>query len=195
MVPCDRAGEHLQVRLFFSPPSFSIFSAFRLFEQHPFSISNAPSDIGIITASHPYDSTDEKDSERERDPAGEVGANLYIRSCGPNSWTHDLYSTASLASLVAEASPPTSHELVAVGARRKPLLHLFALVEGPYGGIGPYLEFDQDNVLLVAGGGGMSFILGILDEIVGRRVRNRRGGKIQIIWAVRERGSFSTLLS
>lgn len=72
---------------------------------------------------------------------------------------------------------------------KKHILHTYALVEGPYGGLG-YDELDQENLLLVAGGSGMSFTLGVLDEVVGRRRKSGKGGRIEIIWAVRERGMF-----
>lgn len=64
---------------------------------------------------------------------------------------------------------------------------MYALVEGPYGGLG-YDVVEQENVLLIAGGSGMSFTLGVLDEIVGRRKKSGSGGKIEVVWAVRERG-------
>ena len=65
---------------------------------------------------------------------------------------------------------------------------MLALVEGPYGGLGPYTSMDQESILLVAGGSGMGFTIGVLDEIVGRRIKSGSGGKISLVWAVRERG-------
>jgi ferric-chelate reductase len=69
------------------------------------------------------------------------------------------------------------------------------MVDGPYGGcsidIGKY-----ESVLLVAGGSGVTFTLGLLDDIVGRCIRlGRRGGertrKIEFAWCVRSFGQFS----
>lgn len=66
------------------------------------------------------------------------------------------------------------------------MLHMLAVVEGPYEGLG-YEEMGQENVLLVAGGSGMSFVLGVLDECVGQRIKSGRGGKIEVVWAIRAR--------
>jgi ferric-chelate reductase len=68
------------------------------------------------------------------------------------------------------------------------------MIDGPYGGI----SFDlgrYDDVLLVAGGAGITFTLGVLDDLVGRIVKfGRRGGertrKIQFAWCVRSFGQY-----
>lgn len=109
------------------------------------------------------------------------GVELFIRSCGVGSWTGDLLETALIAADVARNCQTD-------GSQKKQILHMLALVEGPHGGIGPYAMFGQENILLVAGGSGMSFTMGLLDEIVGRRIKNGAGGKISVVWAVRERG-------
>jgi len=63
------------------------------------------------------------------------------------------------------------------------------MIDGPYGGCSLDLgEFE--NVLLVAGGAGATFTLGLLDDLVGRIVRHqrRRGERtrrIEFVWAVR----------
>ena len=163
--PLIRAGQHLSIRLFFSPPTPKIQSAFRIFEAHPFSISNAPPSVGVLNSGS----------------ASAQGIELYARSCGTDTWTGDLYATAQLGARVAQAK--------ALDGPRQ-VLHMLALVEGPYGGIGPYTTVDEENVLLVAGGSGMGFTLGVLDELVGRRIREGRGGKIEVVWAVRERCAF-----
>ncbi|KAK4705430.1 hypothetical protein P7C70_g764, partial [Phenoliferia sp. Uapishka_3] len=165
-----RAGQHLSIRLFFAPPSPSVFSAFRMFEAHPFSISNAPPSVGVLNSGD----------------SASRGIDLFARSCGKGSWTGDLYATAELGARVAEAKANDGNKRV---------LHMLALVEGPYGGIGPYREVDEENVLLVAGGSGMGFTLGILDELVGRRVNSRTGGKIEVVWAVRERSHITWFAS
>ena len=65
---------------------------------------------------------------------------------------------------------------------------MLALIEGPYGGISPFDTLEQESVLLVAGGSGMSFVLGVLDGIIGTRRRNGVSGHIDIVWAVRDKG-------
>jgi hypothetical protein len=153
----DRAGSHLQVRLFFTPPYHSIWAIFRAFESHPFSIANAPPHIGCITSSTP-----------------QAGVTIFARSVGERSWTGDLWAAAVAGSKAIKKA----------GQKQ----HMLALVEGPYGGLMRYQIIQDDNVLLVAGGSGMSFVLGVLDEIVGRRVREGKGGRIDVVWAVKERG-------
>ncbi|KAH7345171.1 iron reductase [Rhizoctonia solani] len=69
------------------------------------------------------------------------------------------------------------------------------MVDGPYGGLTLDLG-DFESVLLVAGGSGATFTVGVLDDIVGRVVRHRRakGEKTRVIkfaWFVRSYGCIS----
>ncbi|KAM0754611.1 hypothetical protein T439DRAFT_309389 [Meredithblackwellia eburnea MCA 4105] len=181
-----RAGQHLSLRLFFSPcgtkAANSIWSAFRMFESHPFSIANAPPSVGVLSNS----------PSSSQNNAPPPGINLFVRSCGEGTWTGDLYETVRMGDKVAKAlearssSSSSSDDNSAPQGRRR-LLHMLALVEGPYGGVGRYVSLDEENVLLVAGGSGMSFVIGLLDEVVGRRVREGKQGRIEVVWAVRER--------
>ena len=168
----SRAGQHLSIRLFFSPPSLKISSAARLFEAHPFSIATAPLSVGVLN------STLNQTNSR--------GVELFIRSCGEGTWTGDLLATAQFGAQIALGLPTPTNENGR--PQKKKLLHMLALVEGPYGGLGPYTSMDQESILLVAGGSGMGFTIGVLDEIVGRRIKSGSGGKISLVWAVRERG-------
>ncbi|PVG04513.1 hypothetical protein CPB86DRAFT_1133 [Serendipita vermifera] len=69
---------------------------------------------------------------------------------------------------------------------------VMVMIDGPYGGI----NFDlgrYENVLLVAGGAGITFTMGVLDDLVGRIVRvGRRHGertrKIEFAWCIRSYG-------
>lgn len=68
------------------------------------------------------------------------------------------------------------------------------MIDGPYGGcsIDPG---NYESVLLVAGGSGATFTIGILDDIVGRCIKlGRRGGertrRIEFAWCVRSFGTF-----
>jgi ferric-chelate reductase len=71
------------------------------------------------------------------------------------------------------------------------------MIDGPYGGI----SFDlgrYEDVLLVAGGAGITFTLGLLDDLVGRIVKlGRRGGertrKVQFAWCIKSFGQYSFL--
>jgi ferric-chelate reductase len=69
---------------------------------------------------------------------------------------------------------------------------VMVMVDGPYGGI----SFDlgqYENILLFAGGAGVTFTMGVLDDIVGRIVRlKRRHGertrRIEFAWCVKSFG-------
>jgi len=67
------------------------------------------------------------------------------------------------------------------------------MIDGPYGGCSVDLG-NFESVLLVAGGSGATFTLGLLDDIVGRCIRlGRKGGertrRIEFAWCVRSFGS------
>ncbi|KAJ8293178.1 Ferric/cupric reductase transmembrane component 7 [Rhodotorula toruloides] len=177
-----RGGQHLSIRLFFVPPALrhgptvgrlsriwqdtthAIRSAVRPFEAHPFSISTAPPHLAANSLAAA--STDR-------------GIELYARSCGKRTWTDDLFRFA-VSSRSTSADP----------TRRSPV-YLPCLIEGPYGGLptysSPALLEDTESVLLVAGGSGMSFVLGVLDELVGRRLQAKKGGRVDVVWVVRQR--------
>ncbi|EGU11632.1 putative Ferric reductase transmembrane component [Rhodotorula toruloides ATCC 204091] len=177
-----RGGQHLSIRLFFAPPSLhhgptvsrlariwqdtthAIRSSVRPFEAHPFSISTAPPHL----AANPLAAA-----------STDRGIELYARSCGKRTWTDDLFHFA-----VSSRSTSTD------SARRTPI-YLPCLIEGPYGGLptysSPALLEDTESVLLVAGGSGMTFVLGVLDELVGRRLRAKKGGRVDVVWVVRQR--------
>ncbi|KAK6981550.1 iron reductase [Favolaschia claudopus] len=83
-----------------------------------------------------------------------------------------------------------------------PSRHAHLILEGPYGG--PSLRaWEYERVLLVAGGSGAGVALGVLDEIVGRYVRDVNAGeggrrevrtrKIVWCWCVRSFGAISHL--
>jgi ferric-chelate reductase len=70
------------------------------------------------------------------------------------------------------------------------------MLDGPYGGCSIDLG-DSENALLVAGGAGITFTLGLLDDIVGRVVKRGRANgertkRIEFIWCIR---SFGQLVS
>ncbi|KAG8215360.1 iron reductase [Butyriboletus roseoflavus] len=66
------------------------------------------------------------------------------------------------------------------------------MIDGPYGGSSVDLG-QYETVLLVSGGSGITFTLGLLDDIVGRCVKlRRRGGertrRIEFVWCIRSFG-------
>jgi len=192
-----RGGMTVDVRLFFLPPlvtgrsetekgsvkswTRSVYRAVKFavrpFESHPFSIATAPPSRSTSTLPPQTSSISNQDQ----------GIELYIKSCGLGTWSNDLYlfakssSSSSTASLASDKSRPTTK-------------HVLALISGPYPGSGlPTFETkevleEKENLILIAGGSGMSFVIGVLDEVVGRRVRAGRGGDVKVIWVVKEQG-------
>ena len=73
------------------------------------------------------------------------------------------------------------------------------MIDGPYGGCSLDLG-NYESVLLVAGGSGATFTLGLLDDIVGRVAKlGRKGGektrRIEFAWCVRSFGKPSCYFS
>jgi len=69
------------------------------------------------------------------------------------------------------------------------------MVDGPYGGSSVDLG-QYETAVLIAGGSGITFTLGLLDDIVGRCVRQgrkhgERTRRIEFAWCVRSFGEFS----
>ena len=69
---------------------------------------------------------------------------------------------------------------------------LQVMIDGPYGGCSIDLG-RYETVLLLSGGSGVTFTLGLLDDIVGRCVKlRRRGGertqRIEFVWCVQSSG-------
>jgi predicted ferric reductase len=69
--------------------------------------------------------------------------------------------------------------------------------DGPFGGCSLDLG-EYENVFLAAGGVGVTFILGLLDDLVGRIVRRQRGRgertrRIEFAWAIRSYGEWFLL--
>lgn len=105
-------------------------------------------------------------------------------------WTRALNSLARMSDVELSGHPVgeegTCPEPEA-GPRR-----VMVMIDGPYGG----MSFDlgrYENVLLFAGGAGVTFTMGVLDDIIGRIVRlKRRHGertrRIEFAWCVKSFG-------
>ena len=73
-------------------------------------------------------------------------------------------------------------------------IHVQVMIDGPYGGCSIDLG-EYESVLLLSGGSGVTFTLGMLDDIVGRVVRlGRKGGertkRIEFAWCIRSFGGY-----
>ena len=80
------------------------------------------------------------------------------------------------------------------GTTKYPEVPVQVMLDGPYGGCSVDLG-DYESVLLFAGGAGATFTIGLLDDIVGRCVRQKRfrGEKtrrIEFAWCVRSFGMY-----
>ena len=69
---------------------------------------------------------------------------------------------------------------------------VYVMIDGPYGGCSLDLG-EYESVLLVAGGAGVTFTLGLLDDLVGRIVRHQRARgertrRVEFAWAIRSFG-------
>ncbi|KJA24762.1 hypothetical protein HYPSUDRAFT_135732 [Hypholoma sublateritium FD-334 SS-4] len=161
------AGQHVRLRVFFSG---------RIFESHPLTIYSAPPEISCITSSP-------------------RGISLGARAVG--DWTkalnaHAAQRAAELGLLDLQLSEKAPHH-DEEDARPPVEVPVQVMIDGPYGGCSVDLG-EHETALLFAGGSGITFTLGVLDDIVGRIVRRgRRGGertrRIEFAWCVRSFGS------
>lgn len=148
-----------------------VFFSGRVFESHPLSITNAPVSHSVISSS-----------------CSEGQLVLGARVVG--DWTRALNTLArtSDAEFFGHSSEEEgTHCGPGPGPKR-----VMVMIDGPYGGV----SFDlgrYENVLLFAGGAGVTFTMGLLDDIVGRIVRlKRRNGertkRIEFAWCVKSFG-------
>lgn len=103
------------------------------------------------------------------------GITLGARVCG--DWTRELNAFAQN------------------GEKSNGIEHVSVLLDGPYGG--PSLDYGAyESVLLVAGGSGVTFTLGVLDDLVGRVVKlgrpnGERTRRITFAWYIRSFGAIA----
>lgn len=89
-----------------------------------------------------------------------------------------------------------SHALNEVARRaEKQHLQVSVMLDGPYGGSSIDLG-NFENAILIAGGSGITFTLGLLDDIVGRVVNMKRKGgektrRVKFVWCIKSFGSIS----
>lgn len=113
------------------------------------------------------------------------GISFGVRVVG--DWTRSLNQYASMAAAETKALVTEKNVLVDEVAVQ-------VMIDGPYGGCSVDLG-DYETVLLFAGGSGITFTLGLLDDIVGRCTRKGRSNgertrRIEFVWCVRSFGMF-----
>ena len=127
---------------------------------------------------------------------GPAGIVLGARVAG--DWTSALNAYAKVREDSIRASSPSpsmSSSSVGAGSLTPIPVPVQVMFDGPYGGCGLDLG-TYDRVLLVAGGSGATFAIGLLDEVVGACVKNIKGGKkartnrVDFVWCIRSFGTF-----
>lgn len=166
------AGQHVRLRVFFNG---------RIFESHPFTILTAPNSISCL--SNVYS----------------PGITLGVRAVG--DWSRALNEFAvnkgyldpqGLHLEKGEISDSDSLDCSSSVIQTQ----VQVMMDGPYGGCSLDLG-EYETVLLLAGGAGVTFTLGMLDDIVGRCVRlgrpnGERTRRIEFAWCIKSFGEFFT---
>ena len=162
------AGQHIRLRVFFEG---------RIFEAHPLSIITAPPSTSCLTNVYT------------------PGITLGVRVIG--DWSRALNRFALNKGYLEEEGPESKeeksddHESTECDSSA-PQTQVQVMMDGPYGGctvdLGRY-----ETILLFAGGAGVTFTLGMLDDIVGRCVRlGRQSGektrRIEFAWCIKSFG-------
>ena len=144
-----------------------MFFGGRLFESHPLTILNAPAPVSSISC-----------------------RTLTLGSRAVGDWSKALNAYAqrekNLILSAMETEEPKDSKTVGVPVQ--------VMIDGPYGGCSIDLG-EYESVLLFSGGSGVTFTLGMLDDIVGRVVNfGRKGGertkRIEFAWCIRSYGGY-----
>ncbi|KAF9523693.1 iron reductase [Crepidotus variabilis] len=169
------AGQHVRLRVFFSG---------RIMESHPLTICTASPETTCITSFPP-------------------GISFGARAVGDwtkalNQYAHQTAEEIRTLEMKSKVAVPIDdpeilqNEKVTTQQLPTPDIPVQVMIDGPYGGCSVDLG-GYESVLLLAGGSGATFTLGLLDDIVGRCVRNgRRNGertrRIEFVWCIRSFG-------
>ncbi|KAF8648963.1 hypothetical protein AX16_006077 [Volvariella volvacea WC 439] len=144
-----------------------VFSNGRTLESHPLTILSAPPHISCISS---------------------PGIYLAVRSAGGWSQALSKFTTSEHQKLVEylqQHGDSVAEKDVEVPTR--------VMLDGPYGGCSIDLG-EYESVLLLSGGSGATFTIGLLDDIVGRcaklnRPNGERTRRIQFVWCIRSFGA------
>ncbi|EGG05631.1 uncharacterized protein MELLADRAFT_116791 [Melampsora larici-populina 98AG31] len=75
-------------------------------------------------------------------------------------------------------------------AKARPGMVITGLIDGPYGGLPTHASvYENAHLFLLAGGSGMSFVMGMLDEAVSGAVMGVRGCSLEtilLVWCIRD---------
>ncbi|KAF8647908.1 hypothetical protein AX16_006440 [Volvariella volvacea WC 439] len=149
-----------------------VFFGGRVLESHPLTILSAPPPITCLSS-----------------------PGIYLGSRSVGDWTRALNKFAiserdQIIEYLQHAGEKADRESVEVPVS--------VMIDGPYGGSSVDLG-NYESVLLLAGGSGATFTIGLLDDIVGRCVKLRRPDgertrRIHFAWCVRSFGALQWFL-
>lgn len=119
------------------------------------------------------------------------GISLGVRAIGDWSRALNAFANEGVAELQALVQEKRTDNPLEVPVQ--------VMLDGPYGGCSLDLG-EYETVVLITGGAGITFTLGLLDDIVGQCVRQgRKNGertrRIEFAWCVRSFGEFFSLPS
>ncbi|KAL1413525.1 hypothetical protein Q8F55_001299 [Vanrija albida] len=152
-----------------------VFRGAGLFEAHPFTITNAPPNV----------------------LGGPRGITLYAKVAG--DWTRRLHNIASDCTSIETGDDYEEREaFIKAEAEGKiapghdhPGRCVTVMIDGPYGGLKMDLG-EYETVLVVAGGSGVTFLLGTIEEALSRRKAGKGPDNVDVAWVVRD---MSTILA
>lgn len=141
-----------------------VFFSGRLIESHPLTIMTAPPALTSVST-----------------------RTLTLAARATGDWTRALHKYA-----VAEQDRLTLSVAVEKDSTSVPPVPVQVMLDGPYGGCSVDLG-AYESVLLIAGGSGATFTLGLLDDIVARclklgRAHGEKTRRIEFAWCIRSFG-------
>ena len=138
-----------------------------MFESHPLTILNAPSPLSNVSS-----------------------RTLTLGSRAIGDWSRALHAYAQREKdlILSALGTEKLRDDQSIG------VPVQVMIDGPYGGCSIDLG-EYESVLLLSGGSGVTFTLGMLDDIVGRVVKlGRKGGertkRIEFAWCIRSFGGY-----
>ncbi|WVQ82201.1 hypothetical protein IAT38_004329 [Cryptococcus sp. DSM 104549] len=160
-----------------------VLSGSGIFESHPFTITNAPSTA--FSAS----------------PRGII---LYAKIAG--DWTRKLHDLARNVEAMEVGDDLEEKERFLAkrdreggegggkswGGMDHPGKKVQVMIDGPYGGLKMDLG-EYENILLVGGGSGITFILGSIEEALRVREKGRGPSKVDVAWVVKDLSTIEAL--
>ncbi|KDQ49465.1 hypothetical protein JAAARDRAFT_187039 [Jaapia argillacea MUCL 33604] len=169
------AGQHLRLRIFLPNQHF--------IESHPLTVMNAPPSTSCLTpppnSCHPT---------VDIGYAGlEIGKGMLLGARALGDWTEAVES--HMRSELGNGGFVDEKDSDSTPMQTLDGVPIQVMIDGPYGGSSIDLG-EYENVLLVAGGSGATYTIGLLDDLVGRVVRlGRRGGErtrlVEFVWCIR----------